>query len=109
MRLSEIRAQIVSVSTSVIGQRPPVDLAGLIPPDSRADTLEEARLGSRPVWFDGGWVEAALYDREKLPANSQLTGPAVLEQMDTTILIEPQDSASTDADGNILIQIGGAE
>ena len=109
VRLSEIRAQIVSVSTSVIGQRPPVDLAGLIPPDSRADTLEEARLGSRPVWFDGGWVEAALYDREKLPANSQLTGPAVLEQMDTTILIEPQDSASTDADGNILIQIGGAE
>lgn len=109
VRLSEIRAQIVSVSTSVIGQRPPVDLAGLIPPDSRADTLEEARLGSRPVWLDGGWVEAALYDREKLPANSQLTGPAVLEQMDTTILIEPQDSASTDADGNILIQIGGAE
>lgn len=109
VRLSEIRAQIVSVSTSVIGQRPPVDLAGLISPDSRADTLEESRLGSRPVWFDGGWVEAALYDREKLPANSQLTGPAVLEQMDTTILIEPQDSASTDADGNILIQIGGAE
>jgi len=109
VRLSEIRAQIVSVSTSVIGQRPPVDLAGLIPVDSRADTLAAARLASRPVWFDGGWVEAALYDREKLPANSQLTGPAVLEQMDTTILIEPQDSAHTDADGNILITIGGAQ
>ena len=31
---------------------------------------------------------------------------AILEQMDTTILIEPQDNAVSDDDGNILVTVG---
>ena len=44
--------------------------------------------------------------REKLPLDAQISGPAILEQMDTTILIEPQDSAVSDEDGNILVTVG---
>ena len=55
-----------------------------------------------------GWHDTPVYAREKLPLDARLAGPAILEQMDTTILIEPQDSAVSDDDGNILVTVGGA-
>ena len=41
-----------------------------------------------------------------MPSEFDLVGPAILEQMDTTILLEPSDRASSDQDGNIFIQVG---
>jgi N-methylhydantoinase A len=111
VRLPEIRAQIVNVNTSVTGRRPEVDLGGLIDNAGRAGSVAAAQTGSRPVWFDGagadsGWQDTPVYAREKLPLDAQISGPAILEQMDTTILIEPQDSAVSDEDGNILVTVG---
>jgi len=113
VRLPEIRAQIVNVSTSVTGRRPEVDLGGLIDNSARAGSVAAAQTGSRPVWFDGGgsgsgWRDTPVYAREKLPLDARLSGPAILEQMDTTILIEPMDSAVSDGDGNILVTVGSA-
>jgi len=112
VRLSEIRAQIVNVNTTVTGRRPEVDLGGLIDNAARASSVAAAQTGSRPVWFDGsgaasGWQNTPLYAREKLPLDARLSGPAILEQMDSTTLIEPGDSAVIDDDGNILITVGG--
>ena len=113
VRLPEIRAQIVNVNTSVTGRRPEVDLAGLIDSSARAGSVTAAQTASRPVWFDGGgagsgWQDTPVYAREKLPLDARLAGPAILEQMDTTILIEPHDSAISDDDGNIFVTVGGA-
>ena len=111
VRLPEIRAQIVNVNTSVTGRRPEVDLGGLIDNAGRAGSVAAAQTGSRPVWFDGagtdsGWQDTPVYAREKLPLDTQISGPAILEQMDTTILIEPQDNAVSDEAGNILVTVG---
>jgi N-methylhydantoinase A len=100
-------ASVVNVNTSVIGRRAGLDLSTLIDPGGRRATLAEAHVETRPVWF-GAWVETPVYRRDLLPADAALTGPAVIEQMDTTILIEPGDRMTTDADGNLLIAIGGA-
>ena len=113
LRLPEIRAQIVNVNTTVTGRRPEVDLGGLIDNEGRAGSVAAAQTGSRPVWFDdggaaSGWQETPLYARERLPLDARLTGPAILEQMDTTILIEPRDTAISDEDGNILVSVGSA-
>ena len=99
------------MNTSVTGRRPEVDLGGLIDNAGRAGSVAAAQTGSRPVWFDGagtdsGWQDTPVYAREKLPLDAQISGPAILEQMDTTILIEPQDSAVSDEDGNILVTVG---
>ena len=101
------------MNTCVTGRRPEVDLGGLIDNAARAGSVAAAQTGSRPVWFGGaggggGWRETPVYAREKLPLDARLSGPAILEQMDTTILIEPQDSAVSDEDGNILVTVGGA-
>ena len=104
--LPEIRAQIVNVKTTVNGRRPDVNLAGLIDESGRADNLADAQTDTRRVWFNGGWHETCIFDREALPLNVKITGPAVLEQMDTMVLIEPGDEAVSDKYGNILITLG---
>ena len=104
--LPEIRAQIVNVKTTVNGRRPDVNLAGLIDESGRADNLADAQTDTRRVWFNGGWHETCIFDREALPLNVKITGPAVLEQMDTMVLIEPGDEAVSDQYGNILITLG---
>jgi N-methylhydantoinase A len=107
VELNEIRANLVNVNTSVIGRRDEIDLSILIDPAGRKATLEEAQTGSRKVWF-GKWIETPVYWRDHLPADAAIAGPAIIEQMDTTIIIEPGDRAAQDQDGNIIITIGDA-
>ncbi len=108
VELPEIRANLVNLNTSVIGVRPTLDLSSLIDPAGRASALEAALSERRPVWYDGTWHDTPVYDREKLPLDAVITGPAILEQMDATTVIEPGDRAISDADGNIIIEIGRA-
>ena len=106
VELPEIRANLVNLNTSVIGVRPAVDLSRLIDPAGRVDSLGAALNETRPVWFDGGWRDTPVYAREKLPLDAVLEGPAILEQMDCTTVLEPGDRARSDADGNIVIEVG---
>lgn len=108
VELSEVRAVVVNASCSVIGVRAPVDLSVLIDPAGRRDTLPEAQTGSRLVHFDQGDLETPVYWRDHLPLSFTLDGPAIIEQLDTTVLIEPDDRAGGDTQGNIIITIGGA-
>ncbi|MEO4000945.1 hydantoinase/oxoprolinase family protein [Mesorhizobium sp. CAU 1732] len=104
--LPEIRANLVNLNTSVIGVRPEIDLATLIDPAGHEDTLEKALNETRSVWFDGAWIDTPVYAREKLPLDAVVTGPAILEQLDATTVIEPGDVATSDRDGNIIVEVG---
>ncbi|SFN62286.1 N-methylhydantoinase A [Mesorhizobium sp. NFR06] len=108
VELPEIRANLVNLNTSVTGVRPQIDLSKLIDPAGRAPTLDEARREIRPVWYHGTWHDTPVYDREKLPLDAAIEGPAILEQMDATTVLEPGDHARSDTDGNIIIDIGEA-
>ncbi|NVK33799.1 MAG: hydantoinase/oxoprolinase family protein [Rhodobacteraceae bacterium] len=105
VELPEIKASLVNVNCSVIGRRSEIDLSLLIDPAGRKSTLEDALTGTRKVWFDG-LVDTPIYWRDHLPLDAQITGPAIIEQMDTTIVIDPGDKAVQDADGNIIIELG---
>ncbi len=107
VELDNIRANLVNANCSVIGVRADLDLGALIDPAGRKATLDAARTGTRPVYFDGAWHDTPVYWRDHLPLEVTLSGPAVMQQMDTTILVEPGDTARGDAGGNILIEIGG--
>jgi N-methylhydantoinase A len=107
VELPEIRANLVNLNTSVIGMRPDIDLSRLIDPAGRAVRLDDARLETRPVWFDGKWHDTPVYAREKLPLDAVVNGPAIIEQMDATTVLEPGDVARSDRDGNLIIEIAG--
>lgn len=108
VRLPEIRANLVNLNTSVIGVRADIDLASLIDPAGRVATLADALSETRRVWFSGAWHDTPVYAREKLPLDAVIEGPAILEQLDTTTVIEPGDRAASDADGNIIITVGAS-
>ena len=65
---------------------------------------------TRPVYFDdaGGFVDAAIYDRDALGAGVEFDGPAVVEQVDTTTVIHPGQRGRVDEFGNLMISVGGS-
>jgi N-methylhydantoinase A len=51
----------------------------------------------------GGFVEACVYERTRLRPGMRLHGPAIVEQADTTTLIEPGWHAEVDASGSLIL------
>ena len=100
--LPTIRANLVNLNCSVIGRRPELDLGCLIDPLGRAETVLPREC--RKVWV-GGWVDTPVYWRDALPLTLSLNGPAIIEQIDTTTLIEPGCHVTSDADGNLIIEV----
>jgi len=103
VELKEIRAVLVNLHTAVIGKRRGVPLEAL----AHANGADRAPAAQRRVWFESGWAETPIYRREQLPAGATLTGPAIIEQLDTTIVVEPGDTVEADALGNLVIAVGG--
>ena len=97
VELPEIRAVLVNLHTAVIGLRPRLDLKVL----SDRGALQAPR--NRAVWFDGGWQETPVYQRESLP--DEVKGPAIIEQLDCTTVLEPGNMARVDALGNLLVEV----
>jgi N-methylhydantoinase A len=62
-----------------------------------------ARTGSRPVFFDGQWLDAVLVDRSRLGAGDVVEGPAVLEEFGSTIPVHPGFAARIDVHGNVRL------
>ena len=100
--LPSIKANLVNLNVSLIGMRPEFDLSALIDPVLRKERAEP--MASRPVWF-GGWVETPVYWRDHLPLELHLTGPAIIEQMDTTTIVEPGCVVTSDKDGNLIVAV----
>ena len=93
--------RVINLRSAVTGKRPRFDLATLAP---EGGSIEAAHKGTRQVYFGGAWHETQIYDRLALPVGAVITGPAILEQPDTTVLIEPGLAGRVDAYGNTLIE-----
>ncbi|MAF49949.1 MAG: hydantoinase/oxoprolinase family protein [Rhodospirillales bacterium] len=99
--LEGIETRVLNLRVAVIGRRPKFDLS-LLGPAATA-SLEDARSESRQVWIDGEWREADIYRRLDLPQGAVVPGPALLEQPDTTIFIDPDLEGAVDKFGNLVI------
>ena len=99
--LTNIPIRILNLRVSAIGRRPKFDLTLLAPTDGI--TLEDARTGTRQVWFDNAFHKTAIYQRLPLSIGVVVSGPAILEQPDATICIEPDLEGRVDRFGNLII------
>jgi len=101
-KLAGVPIKIVSLRATAIGRRPRFELAALAP---KADaSVTAARRGQRPVFFDGAAVTTAIWSRLDLPVGSVVAGPAILEQPDATIVVDPGLVARVDPLGNVVIE-----
>jgi N-methylhydantoinase A len=101
-RLLQLPARIVSLRVAAVGRRPEFDFSILAP--RPGSSLDAARQGERNIWFDGAERAASVLRRELLPIGAMVAGPALLEQPDATIFIEPGFSARVDRWGNIIVE-----
>ncbi len=97
--LAGIPVRILNLRYARIGRRPKFDLTLLAP----TGTEMPAALGTQTVFHAGQWHDAVRYARLDLPVDARVDGPAILEQADTTIWIEPGFSGRVDTLGNLLI------
>ncbi len=99
--LEGVPMRVLNLRSAVIGERPKIDLLSLAP---AADaSLAAAHLGERQVWF-GDWRATPVFDRLALPVGAVIAGPAVLEQPDATILLDPGHHGRVDRFGNLIIE-----
>ena len=68
-----------------------------------------ALVGTRDVYFEGGFQKSKVYDRRKLRPGSEVPGPAVIEQMDSTTVIPPELVAKVDGLKNLRVRVGKQE
>jgi N-methylhydantoinase A len=99
--------EVVSARAIAIGHTPvPVPARlGQAPSSDAADALLDSQhLAS----FEGRRIQTPIYDRDRLLAGQQVSGPAIIVEMDSTTLIEPGWQATIDEYADILIRPAGA-
>ncbi|RID88755.1 hydantoinase/oxoprolinase family protein [Peribacillus asahii] len=93
--------EIYGLRVTVIGTVPKPEF----PKYGPAGTLESALKEVRDVYFDGKFVPANVYNREDIPVLSEIQGPAIIDQLDTTTVIPPGFTAKVDVYRNLIISV----
>jgi N-methylhydantoinase A len=92
--------EFVNLRLVALGQLPVSDISGRWP----IGGAPPAPIDRRAVNFEGQILETPIYQREGLVGDISLSGPAVVEQLDSTIVIPPGYSGRIEAWGNMIIQ-----
>lgn len=100
--LSGLPVRIVSLRSAAIGRRPALDLSAFAP--SADASVEKARKGTRKVWIEGSWRDTTIWSRLDLPVGAIIEAPAILEQPDATIYIDPGLRGRVDRLGNLIVE-----
>jgi N-methylhydantoinase A len=95
--------EFVNARVTALGPAP----VGELVESTETGTAEEAFTGTRQVHFGeaGGWIDTAIYDRQRLKQGGHLIGPAIVEQADSTTVVPPGAEAGVDGYGNLVIDV----
>lgn len=77
--------------------------------DDEQNNTSLTEIDNRKIYFDGSFYNTPIYSRESLKSESIVSGPAVIEQLDSTIIIHPGQSAEVDLMENLIINIGNED
>ena len=99
--LDGIPAVIVNLRTVVVGTRS----GNPLPQAPVASSGEPEPVSRRPVHFGKAWQDTPVFTREVFAPGMTLDGPAIVEQSDTTTVIEPDMTLTVDKNGNLLVKV----
>ena len=92
---------IEAVSVEAVGDAADLSEAAVSTAE-RDETAYESALDA-PFWFEGTWIDARFVRREALQPGDRLTGPAVLVEEHTSIVIEPGWRARITAHDHVML------
>jgi N-methylhydantoinase A len=102
----EARVEIVTyrVRASAVSAKPLIVAAA----EGVRTASAAARAKTRPVYWAelGDFEPTPIYWGERLEPGNVVSGPAVIQVPDTTIVVHPFQTARMDAYGNVLIDLG---
>ncbi len=99
----EQSVEIVSVRLDMIGVRAPLHFESHPFEDEDAG---HARKGRRPVYFEPhGFVDTDIYAGERVRPGNLITGPAIIEEENTSVVIYPNQEAMLDQFLTYVIQV----
>ncbi|WP_039042495.1 hydantoinase/oxoprolinase family protein [Sporosarcina sp. ZBG7A] len=99
-KLEEAQTEIVNLHLTAFGKVEKPEIKKQI----KAGTPQSAYKEKREVYFENeGWLTTNVYDREKLPTNEVLRGPAIIEEKAAVTVIYKQQQLHADEYGNLII------
>ena len=98
-------ARIEAVDWTLVATLPSGQEGAVIGQARAPDTPR--RSGSRLAWFPeaGGYVETQIIDRQALANGATITGPAIIEDPDSTTVLLPGDLARLSGPKHLIINI----
>jgi N-methylhydantoinase A len=98
----EEAVQLVNLRVAAVGR---TDRPKPRPLQRGPASAQAALKERRKVHFQasGRFVDAPIYERDRLRAGNRIAGPAVIEQADSTIIVPPSFVAVVDVHGRIVI------
>lgn len=97
--------EIYQLKVAAVGEIPKPDL-----PYEGGEEHEPEPVGYREVVFASGEAaRTAIHRRGALRSGASISGPAIIEQLDSTVVVPPGDEAEVDGYSNIIIRVGGAQ
>ena len=101
-RLPDIDTEIVNLHVTAFGtvQKPEINKI------KRNTTIEEAKIETRDVYFDNPdvWRTTNVYNRELLPINKEINGPAIIEEKSAVTVVYQDQKVKLDDYGNLIVE-----
>jgi N-methylhydantoinase A len=94
--------EIINWRVTASGPEPEVRLQM---PTIASRSVQEAQKGSRAVYFPGGYRNVPVYDRYLLAPGSEFTGPAIIEERESTVVVGSDCACRIDAQWNLMIEM----
>jgi N-methylhydantoinase A len=96
-------AEIVDIGLSATGLIPRPNLEEPAPGGPSPDA---ALKGHRPVYFSetGGYADTAVYERPKLQRGNLVPGPAIVEALDSSVVVHPGFAAEVGGYGVLILR-----
>jgi len=67
--------------------------------------IDDAVKHHREIYVDGEFENVPVYDRYAIPAETTFDGPAIVEETESTIVVEATSEITVDGAGNLIISI----
>jgi N-methylhydantoinase A len=96
-----VEAEVMTWRVRLAGPLPELDV------HARRTSGGGARKGRRKVWFaeTDRYKDTAVYDRYRLAPGDVFSGPAVVEERESTMVIGPGADVRVDQVGNLVVQV----
>ena len=93
--------EVVTWKLSAVGGSPRIALA-----KAAASAADARRKGTRRAYFPEarGYTDTPVYDRDDLAAGTSLTGPAIVEERESTTVLPPGVTATVDEYANLIAE-----